>query len=87
MSDQVITAFISLAGIALTAYITRQSMLNELDKRMAVFEERQKEMSKDLQEHNNYAKHIPEIEGNIKLILEKQSVANHRIDDLEKKVG
>jgi len=87
MNDQVITALISLAGIVITAVITRSNILNELDKRMAVFEERQKEMSKDLQEHNNYAKHIPEIEGDIKLILEKQSVANHRIDDLEKKVG
>lgn len=84
MTDTIISAAVTLLGIVLTAVITRNNFQYELDKKMAIIEERQKEMTKDLQEHNNYAKHIPQIEGDIKLILEKVSVANHRIDDLER---
>lgn len=44
---------------------------------------KQVEMARDIKEHNNYAKQLPEIQGKLDLISEKQGVANNRISDLE----
>ena len=52
----------------------------KLEKWKAVIEERINTLTKSVEKHNNFGQRIPVIE-------EKISVANHRIDDLEKKVG
>ena len=46
----------------------------------AVQNEKIDQLRKSVDKHNNFAQRIPVIE-------EKISVANHRIDDLERKVG
>ena len=48
-------------------------------KAMAVVQTKIEMLTEEVRKHNNFAQRIPVIE-------EKISVANHRIDDLEKKV-
>lgn len=86
MTDTIVTSVISLLGIIITALITRSNFQNELDKKIAVLEVKLDEQGKDLKSHNDYAKHIPQIEGDIKLILEKQSFDNQRMDELARRI-
>ena len=53
------------------------------DIKMQQLQDKQEEMAADLKEHNNYASKLPEIQGKLELIAEKQEVANKRINDLE----
>lgn len=85
MSDAVLVAVISgicslIVGIA-SAVISARATGNNVQKRMeiaqAVTDTKLEELTREVRKHNNFAERIPVIE-------EKISVANHRIDDLEK---
>ena len=52
----------------------------ELEKAQAVTDTKIDELTREVREHNNFARRMPVLE-------EKISVANHRIDDLERKNG
>lgn len=54
--------------------------MSEVTKNQAVTDEKISELTREVREHNNFAKRMPVVEEQIK-------VANHRIEDLEKKVG
>ena len=85
MSDSVIVALIGAVATILGVVITNRSMLQKqadnLDKQLAVHEalttQKIEELTREVREHNNFAKRVPVIEEQIK-------VANHRIDDLER---
>ena len=85
MSDSVIVALIGAMATILGVVITNRSMLQKqadnLDKQLAVHEtltnQKIEELTREVREHNNFAKRVPVIEEQIK-------VANHRIDDLER---
>ena len=70
----------------LYAKLDKQSELSDkeldakLEKWKAVIEVKIDNLTKSVNEHNNYARRVPVLE-------EKMSVANHRIDDLEHKVN
>ena len=51
-----------------------------LDKQQAVFNLKLEALTSEVREHNNFAKRMPVVEEQIK-------VANHRIEDLERRVG
>ena len=51
----------------------------ELEKAQAITDTKITELTREVREHNNFAKRVPVIEEQI-------SVANHRILDLERKV-
>lgn len=85
MSEGVIIAIISavgslIVGIA-SAVISARATGNNVQKRMeiqmAVMDTKLEELTREVREHNNFARRMPVME-------EKISVANHRIDDLEK---
>jgi hypothetical protein len=88
MSDAIIVAIItgglSLIGVIVSNNHTAQSMDKsmdaKLDKQQAVTETKLEELTREVQEHNNFAKRVPVLEEQIK-------VANHRIEDLEKERG
>jgi len=84
MTTEVIVALITTVGVIVTAVLTKAGFSKELDKKIAVIEEKLKSIDKKVEEHNGYARLFQE---NIPVIKEKISVANHRIDDLEKKLG
>ena len=52
------------------------SMDSKLDKQQAVMETKMDELTREVREHNNFAKRMPVVEEQIKVI-------NHRIEDLE----
>lgn len=72
MSDAVIVAII-------TSSLTLLGVWMQNSKTVAIIETRLNALTKSVEKHNNFAEKIPVIEEQIK-------VANHRIDDLEKKV-
>ena len=45
------------------------------------------ELKKEVEKHNNVISRTYELEKSSELLHEKITVANHRIDDLEQKVG
>ena len=77
MSDAVISALIT-GGVALIGIIvTALSTNSKLDKQYAVMNTELAELTREVREHNNFARRMPVVEEQIK-------VANHRISDLEK---
>lgn len=84
MSDAVLAALItgglSLIGIFLSARSTQNKLIAAQDKQQAVFNEQIKELTREVREHNNFARRMPVVEEQIKVI-------NHRIADLEHQKG
>lgn len=85
MSDAIVVALITagatLIGVILSNRSMQQGIISEMEKRLAVHEASTKirieELTREVREHNNFAKRIPVLEEQIK-------VANHRIEDLER---
>ena len=84
MSEAIIVAIItgglSLIGSIVSNNRTAQSMDAKLDKQQAVTETKLEELTREVREHNNFAKRVPVLEEQIKVV-------NHRIEDLEKERG
>lgn len=70
MTEGIIVALIS-GGLTLTGVLISNS------KSAAVTDTKLEELTREVREHNNFAKRMPVVEEQIKVI-------NHRIDDLEK---
>ena len=70
MSEAIIVAIISSA-------VTLVGVLIANSRSQAVMEVKIEELTREVREHNNFARRMPVVEEQIK-------VANHRIDDLEK---
>ena len=85
MSDAVIVSIISCIGSLVvgivSALIAAKTASNEVQKKLeiaqAVTDTKIEELTREVRRHNNFAERMPVLE-------EKISVANHRIDDLEK---
>ena len=86
MSDAVVAALISglmslVCGIV-SALIAARSAGNQVQKKLelaqAVTDTKLESLTMEVRKHNGFAERIPVLE-------EKISVANHRIDDLEKR--
>lgn len=60
-----------------TGGITLLGVILANDKTQAVMENKVEELTREVREHNNFAKRMPVVEEQIKVI-------NHRLDDLEK---
>ena len=80
MSEAIIVALItgglSLAGIIYSSNRTAQAMDSKMDKQQAVMETKLDDLTREVREHNNFAKRMPVVEEQIKVI-------NYRIEDLE----
>lgn len=61
----------------ITGAITLFGVLIANSKSQAVTDTKLEELTREVREHNNFAKRVPVLE-------EQMKVANHRIDDLEK---
>lgn len=69
MTETIITALIT-GGLTLLGVLISNS------RAQAVTETKMEELTREVREHNNFAKRMPVVEEQIKVI-------NHRIDDLE----
>ena len=70
MAETIITALI-------TGAVTLMGVLISNSKSQAVTETRLEELTREVREHNGFARRMPVVEEQIKVI-------NHRISDLEK---
>lgn len=84
MSDAVIVGLLAAVASIIAAVLTSKSTQNKVSQDLATSDAVQNEkienLRKSVEKHNNFAQKIPVLE-------EKISVANHRISDLERKVG
>ena len=84
MSDAVIVGLLAAVASIIAAILTSKSTQNKVSQDLATSDAVQNEkienLRKSVDKHNNFAQKIPVLE-------EKISVANHRISDLERKVG
>ncbi len=82
MTEAIIVALItggmSLLGVLITSRQTAKDVAAKLDKQQAITDTQLEELTREVREHNNFARRVPVLEEQIK-------VANHRIEDLENK--
>lgn len=89
LAGTIITALGSLAAVIITNRSNNDKMLHQMElqqlnikadltQAQAVTDTKIQELTREVREHNNFARRMPVLE-------EKISVANHRIDDLERK--
>lgn len=74
----IITGVLALVGIIITNVSSNKAIENKLVTAQAVTDTKIDNLTEEVRKHNNFAMKIPVIEEQIK-------VANHRIEDLEKK--
>ena len=72
-----ITGGLSLAGTVATCLATYKKNEKKQDIAQAVMQTEMAELTREVREHNGFARRMPVIEEQIKVI-------NHRINDLEK---
>ena len=72
----VIVGGLSLIGVIITNSRSNSKMQNEMKTVQAVMEERIEELTREVRLHNDFARRVPVIEEQIKVV-------NHRVSDLE----
>ena len=82
MSDVIIAGLIAAVSAIIVQVLAgraqSKALYSELDKNSAVTNTKLEELTREVRAHNGFAQKIPVIEEQIK-------VANHRIDDLERR--
>lgn len=75
-----VTGLLSLIGTVITVLISSQNTSNRLNSQLqisqAVTDTKIEELTREVREHNNFARRMPAVEEQIKVV-------NHRLDDLE----
>ena len=71
-----ITGELSLLGVVITSRQTTKDVEAKLERQQAVTDTKLEELTREVREHNNFARRVPVLEEQIKII-------NHRIADLE----
>ena len=71
-----ITGGLALIGVIITNNRANAKMQMQLEKNQAVTDTKIDELTREVREHNNFARRMPVVEEQIKVI-------NHRIGDLE----
>ncbi len=74
----IITGGLSLVGVIITNMASNKKIETQLIKQQAVTDTKIENLTREVRLHNNFAQRVPVIEEQIK-------VANHRIEDLERK--
>lgn len=73
-----ITGGLSLLGVIITSNRTAKEVEAKLERQQAVTDTNLEELTREVREHNNFARRVPVVEEQIKVI-------NHRIAELEHK--
>lgn len=74
----IITGVLALVGVIITNISGNRRMQAKLEKSQAVTDTKIEELTREVREHNGFAKRMPVVEEQIKVI-------NHRLSDLEHK--
>lgn len=75
----IIVGVLALVGVMITNNRSNTKMQNDMKTSQAVTKERIDELTREVREHNNFARRMPVLEEKIKVI-------NHRVEDLENKI-
>lgn len=73
-----VTGCLALAGVIITNISSNRKIERKLETAQAVTDCKIDELTREVREHNNFARRMPVVEEQIKVI-------NHRLADLEKK--
>ena len=76
MCSSDLTGGLSLAGVVISSIASTRRMDSNLKTSQAVTETKLDELTREVREHNNFARRMPVVEEQIKVI-------NHRVADLE----
>lgn len=74
----IITGVLALVGVIITNLSSNKKIENQLNIQQAVTDTKIEELTREVRAHNNFAQRVPVLE-------EQMKVANHRIEDLERK--
>ena len=74
----IITGVLALTGVIISNVSSNRRVEASLEKAQAVTDTKIEELTREVREHNGFAKRMPVVEEQIKVI-------NHRIADLEHK--
>lgn len=72
-----ITGLLALAGVIITNLFAGRKVEAALEKHQAVTDTKLEELTREVREHNHFARRMPVVEHEIKVI-------NHRLADLER---
>lgn len=72
-----ITGLLSLVGVIISNVSANKKIEHKIETAQAVTDCKVDELTREVREHNNFARRMPVVEEQIKVI-------NHRISDLEK---
>lgn len=72
----IITGVFSLTGILISSKATQNKIMAELKTHQAVTDTKLEALTREVREHNNFARRVPVVEEQIKVL-------NHRVADLE----
>lgn len=72
-----ITGILTLIGVIVSNIGSNRKIEHSLETSQAVTDCKIDELTREVREHNNFARRVPVVEEQIKVI-------NHRIDDLER---
>lgn len=76
IAPALITGGLSLAGVIISNLFTSRKTEQSIKVSQAVTDTKIDELTREVREHNNFARRMPVVEEQIKVI-------NHRIDDIE----
>ena len=74
----VITGICSVVGVIITSAANNRKLQHQLEISQAVTNTQIKSLTEEVRTHNNFARRMPVVEEQIKVI-------NHRIEDLERR--
>ena len=75
--SSLLVGVLSLIGVIITNSRSNAKMQSDMKTAQAVTDEKINELTREVREHNNFARRMPVVEEQIKVI-------NHRLSDLEK---
>ena len=78
--SSIIVALIALLGTVISNIATSRKTENNIRTNQAVTDTKLDELTREVREHNNFARRMPVVEEQIKVI-------NHRLSDLEHEKG
>lgn len=86
----IISSIISAISAIFVCVLSQQNLARkqamEMEKQTALIDLKLSQLAEDVKKHNSVIERTYALEEKCSLFMEKISVANHRIDDLEKKM-
>lgn len=79
-----ITGGLSLAGVVITCAMSNRKIEQKLEIAQAVTDTKIEELTREVREHNNFAKRMPVVENEIKHLIEDEKQIVKDINKLQK---